>query len=220
MQEFFLPLTDGVLIPFLRVSYSVIPNYGIGIIALTLLIKAIFFPLTKKGIVAMQHTQKLQPKLEELKKKFKSEPQKLQLEIMALYKKEKASPFGACLPQLIQIPIFIGMFFSLTSESFKSLVSQEDVYAGFLPLWIENLGQPDPYYVLPILLGAVTFLSQKVSPSMATGSAAQIQKQMMYFMPFLMVFFCLKMPTGVQLFWLTNTIATTLQQYSTLKTKT
>ena len=73
MQEFFLPLTDGVLIPFLKISYSVIPNYGIGIIALTLLIKAIFFPLTKKGIVAMQHTQKLQPKLEELKKKYRDE---------------------------------------------------------------------------------------------------------------------------------------------------
>ena len=213
MTNFLSPLIEGFIIPFLSLTYQFIPNYGIGIIILTFGIKLVFFPLTKKGFESMKNMQLIQPKMEEIKKRYKGDPQKMQAEIMALYKAENVNPFSSCLPQLIQLPIFIALFFSMTSDSFVNLLSQEDVYKGFIPYWIDDLSKPDMFYVLPILIGVSTYLSQKFSPSIATGPSAQIQKQMMYFLPFLMVFICFKMPTGVLLYWATQTIVTGFQQY-------
>ena len=213
MTNFLSPVIDGFIIPFLSLSYQFIPNYGLGIIILTFGVKFIFYPLTKKGFESMKKMQTIQPKMEELKKKHKGNPQKMQSEIMELYKAENVNPFSSCLPQLVQLPIFIALFFSMTSDSFVNLLSQEGVYQGFIPYWIDDLSQPDRFYILPILIGVATYLSQKFSPSMASGPSAQIQQQMMNFLPFLMVFICFKMPAGVLLYWSTQTIMTGFQQY-------
>ncbi len=218
MQGILSPIIDGFILPFLKASYLVIPNYGIGIILLTLLIKLLFYPLTKKQFESMKSMQVLQPKLKALQEKYKKNPQQLQGEMMKLYKQEKVNPLGGCLPILVQIPIFFAFFYTMTSDAFVALISQEGVYSGFIPYWINYLDKPDPFYILPLFIGLSTYLTQKFSPSLATGPSAQFQKNMMLIFPFMMVFICLNMPAGVLLYWATQQLVSGIQQMSILKT--
>ena len=211
MSNFFLPFIETLIIPFLEFSYTIIPNVGIGIIALTLLLKAAFFTVSKKQFVSMKKMQELQPKLKKIQDKFKGTPQ-LQTEMMNLYRKEKVNPLGGCLPMLIQMPFFFMLYFAMVSEPFKAFIGQETIYEGFFPLWIDNLSASDPIYLLPLLIGLSTYLTQKLSPT-TPGASQTIQKQMTIIFPFIMTFICLKVPSGVLLFWATNQIATGLQQY-------
>jgi YidC/Oxa1 family membrane protein insertase len=200
-------LTDQIMLPFLNYSYSIIPNYGFAIILLTLVIKMAFYPLTKKQFEAMKMSQKIQPILKDLQAQYKSEPQKLQQEMMKVWKEHKVNPLGGCLPMLVQIPFFFAIFYTVTGTAFKEILAQPDINTGLFSFWLSNLAMPDKTFILPIVIGIATYLSQKmmtIDPKQAV---------IFMFMPFLMAFISLQMPAGALLYWAVSTIVSVIQQY-------
>ncbi len=149
-----------IAVPILRglqFFYSVIPNYGISIILLTIIIRMLTFPLQFKSFKSMKKMQEIQPELTKIKEKYKSDPQRMQQETMGLFKKAGANPLGGCLPMILQMPIFFAFYKVLYS-------SVELVDAPFFG-WIHDLSQKDPYYVLPVLMGLAMVLNQRLMPS-------------------------------------------------------
>ncbi len=187
-------------------------NYGVAIILLTVLIKLVFWPITQKGMKSMKNMQKLQPKVAKLKEKFKSDPQKMNQEMMALYKSYKVNPLGGCLPMFLQIPFFFALYKVL-------LLSIELRHAPFL-LWISDLSAPDrlwigfeiPYLhgipVLTILMGASMYLQQKMTPTTADPTQARI----MQMLPVIFTFMFLNFASGLVLYWFINNLLSILQQ--------
>lgn len=180
-----------------------IPNYGIAIILLTIIVKMILYPLTWKQLATMRRTQKLMPKVQEIQKKYKNDPQKANAMIMELYKENNANPLSGCLPLLIQMPIFIALYRTLGNFQYEN--------ATFLYL---NLTQKDPYFILAILAALTTYLQSKVS--MPKGSAVDpTQKTMLYIMPLFMGYISYSVPSGLALYWVTMNVMTILQQLFT-----
>ncbi len=190
--------------------HAVIPNYGIAIILLTVLIRVLFWPLTHKSTESMRRMQEIQPEIKALQAKYsKSNPQKLQQETMKLYKEKKVNPMGGCLPMFVQIPVFIALFTVLRNAI-------ELRYAGFL--WIADLSTAEnlfagqiPYIgslnILPLLMSASMIWQQKLTPQAATTpEQIQQQKMMMFMMPIMMLFFFYKMPSGLVLYWTTSNL--------------
>lgn len=179
--------------------YKFIPNYGIVIIVFSIVLGLAFFPLTKMSQQSAMGMQHLQPKLEELKKKHKKDPKGLNQATMELYRKQGVNPFSGCLPLLIQMPIFFALYAILdTTIALRGAV--------FIPGWIEDLSQPDtppflPIPLLPILMGGMMFLQQKVQSKGIKGPAQQQQKMMMYMMPIMFTFIFLRFPSGLVLYW-------------------
>jgi YidC/Oxa1 family membrane protein insertase len=205
-------LVENMMLPFLTFSYEhIVPNYGIAILLLTLVIKIIFYPLTNKQFQSMQMQKKIQPEIKKLQEKYKGEPEKLQKEMMKVWKENKANPLSGCLPTLIQLPFFFAIFYTMKSDAFMNLIAQPGVNPGLFPFWVSNLGVPDKTFILPVLVGISTYLSQKM---MTTDPK---QAKIFMFMPFFMVFICLKMPTGVLLYWATSQILSVAQQYMIMK---
>ena len=182
-------------------------NYGIAIILLTVAVKFTLYPLTLQSMRQMSEMQKIQPKFDEIKAKYKDKPEKLQQEIMELYKKHGINPVGGCLPLLLQIPVFIALFMALTSPAFKAILAASGSAATFL--WIKNISLQDPYYIMPVLIAITTYWSQKTMPSSAGSDQ---MKQMMYIMPFFIGFISIKFAAGVQLYWLVQNLLTVGQQ--------
>jgi YidC/Oxa1 family membrane protein insertase len=211
------PISRGIL-QLLMFLYSLVPNYGIAIILLAIIIKLIFFPLTRKSVHStqrMQKMQELQPQVQEIQRKYKDNPQKSQQEIMKLYKEHGVNPLsgcaGGCLPLLLQMPILFALYPVLQSTI-------ELRHAGFA-LWIKDLSAPDPYYILPIVMGISMFLQQKLlspqpSDKMTEQQKAQMrtQRMMMYFMPIFLVFIFLSLPAGLVLYWLFYNIFSIFEQ--------
>ncbi len=189
------------LLLVLKFLYKFINNYGVAIIILTILIKIIFWPLGTKSYKSMKEMQKLQPLMNELKEKYKNDKAKLNQEVMQLYKRHKVNPMGGCLPMLIQIPVFFGLYKAL-------LYSIELRHAPFM-LWIQDLSAKDPYYVTPIIMGATMLWQQKISPQMGDP----MQAKMMLLMPVIFTFFFLNFPSGLVIYWLFNNIISIGQQY-------
>src|SRR5439155_26232249 len=167
-------------------------NYGVAIILLTVLTRVLFYPLTVKSMRSMKAMQALQPQVNALRNKYKSDPQRLQKETLELYRKYKVNPMGGCLPMVAQVPIFYALFLGLS-------VSVELQNAAFLcfvrglfgaDLWICDLAAHDPTYVLPVLMGITMFIQQKLTPT--TGDPRQAK--MMLFMPFVFTFMFLNLP--------------------------
>ena len=179
-----------------------LPSYGLAIILMTIAIKLVLFPLTQKQMKSMSAMQKIQPKTKYIQEKYKDDPQLMQQKIMEMYKEHGVSPFGGCLPLLIQMPIFIAFYQSLFNFKFVN-----KAHAGFL--WIPNIGNPDPYFILAILAAATTFLQQKVS---MVESNDPTQKTMLYFMPVFMAYIAYKMPAGLPLYWVVFNILGIMQQ--------
>jgi YidC/Oxa1 family membrane protein insertase len=201
-------LIDTIFIPFLQFSYStIIPNYGVAIILLTLFIRAIFYPLTRKQFESLKATQKIQPKVKKLQEKYKKEPEKMQAEMMKLWKENNANPLGGCLPALVQLPFFFAIFYTIKSDTFTQLLTQPGINPGLFPFWLSNLSQPDGTYILPILIGVLTYASQKLT------TVDQKQMAMLVFMPVVMVVICINMPAGVLIYWATSQFVSTAQQY-------
>jgi YidC/Oxa1 family membrane protein insertase len=199
----------------LRVIYRGIPNYGLTIIILTLIIKLILFPLTYKSMQSQQNMSKLQPKLKELQEKYKEKPEILNRETMALYKKEGINPLGGCLPMILQMPILIAMYRLLSG-----MVELKG--AGFL--WISDLSQPDavlalPFTIplanistlniMPILMVGVQVLSSLMMPSTSTNKQAQM---MMWMMPLMFFFLFYNMPSGLVVYWTVMNLLNLVQQ--------
>jgi YidC/Oxa1 family membrane protein insertase len=195
------------LLAFLNMIYSVIGNYGIAIILLTTVVKAIFWPLSAKSFKSMQKMKDLQPKLQKLKERYGKDRERLNMEVMQLYKTHKVNPMGGCLPMLVQIPVFFALYRVL-------LGSIELRHAPFF-LWIQDLSVKDPFYVTPLIMGVTMFLQQKMAP--ATGMDEMQQKMMLYGMPVVFTFMFLNFPSGLVLYWLVNNVLSIAQQYWMMK---
>jgi len=185
----------------LNFLYGFVLNYGIAIIILTTIIKIIFWPLGNLSYKSMNEMKKLQPKIEALKEKYKNDQSKIGQETMALYKEHKVNPFSGCLPMLIQIPVFFGLY--------KALMYSIELRQSPLFFWIQDLSAPDPYYITPIIMGATQFISQKMTPAMGDP----MQQKIMLFMPVIFTFFFLNFPAGLVIYWLFNNILQIGQQY-------
>jgi len=181
-----------------------VPNYGLAIIFITIIIKVGLFPLTQKQMKSMRGMQEIQPKVKYLQSKYKDNPETLQKKTMELYKEHNVSPFGGCLPLIIQMPIFIAFYQSLIK--FEFTVAE---HAKFL--WIPKLGEPDPYYLLAVLAALTTYFQQRIS---MVDTKDQTQKTMLYMMPLFMAWIAIKMPAGLPLYWIIfNTLGILQQLY-------
>ena len=198
----FLTFIANPLFVVLSWIHDVVGNWGWAIILLTILIKLAFYPLSAASYRSMGKMKKLQPRMATLKERYKDDRQKFQTEMMAMYKKEKVNPAGGCLPILIQIPVFIALYWVL-------LESVEMRHAPFA-LWWVDLSAKDPYYVLPVLMGVSMYLMQKLSPTPLTDD---IQKKVMMIMPFALTFLFMTFPQGLVLYWVVNNILTMAQQW-------
>ena len=204
-----------LLLWVLNAFYALIPNYGVAIILLTLVVRIIFWPLTRKSTLAMRKMTAIQPQMKEIQAKFKDNPQKMQQETFKLYRDNKVNPFSSCLPLLIQIPIFIALFIVLRS-------AVELRFAGFL--WISDLTQPEnlfagvlplPLNILPILTAVTMGLQTHLSPS--TGDPAQ-KRMMTWMMPIMMLFFFYSMPSALCLYWTVSQALSIIQMWHIQRT--
>lgn len=189
-------------------------NYGVDIILLTLIVKILFIPLTNSSFKSMRELQRLQPEMLRIREKYKDDPQQMNKEMLELYRRHKVNPLGGCLPMLLQLPVFIGLYSALTH-------AVELRHAPFM-LWITDLSAPDrlgsfaiPFVeppgipVLTLLMGASMFLQTWMTPS--TGDPSQ--RQIMLIMPIMFTFMFLNFPSGLTLYWLVNNVLTIAQQY-------
>ncbi len=181
---------------------SLVSNWGVAIILMTLIIRGLMYPLTKAQYTSMAKMRKLQPKLADLKERFGDDRQRMSQAMMELYQKEKVNPMGGCLPLLLQFPIFIAFYWVL-------LESVELRHAPFFG-WITDLSVKDPYYVLPILMGISMFAMQKMQPTMATMDP--MQQKIMQYMPVMFTVFFLWFPSGLVLYWLVGNLVAITQQ--------
>ena len=205
-----LPAIAKLLLRTLVFLYGLIPNYGIAIILLTILIRLVFWPITRKGAQSMRRMQEIQPLVQEIRTRYKDNPQRQQKEIMALYKEHKVNPIGGCLPMLIQIPVFIALF---------------DVLGGaielrFAPfLWIRDLSEPENLFpgllpfglslnLLPLIMTATQIWQQKLTPQAGDPS----QQKMMTFMPIIMLVFFYNFASGLVLYWTTSQVLMIVSQ--------
>ncbi len=193
--------------------YNIVGNYGISIILVTMILKAVFWPITQKGLKSMKNMQKLQPKMVKIKEKYKDDSARMNKEVMNLYKTYKVNPLGGCLPMVLQIPVFFALYKVL-------LQSIELRHAPFM-LWITDLSAPDRLYigfdvpylgglpVLTLLMGASMFLQQKMTPTTADPTQAKI----MMFLPIIFTFMFLNFASGLVLYWFVNNLLSIFQQY-------
>ena len=191
--------------PFYKVLlwiHSHVGNWGWAIILFTLLVKFILFPLSYKGMMSMQKLKDLAPKMKEMKEKYKGDPAKMNLKMMEMYKKEGANPMGGCLPMILQIPVFFALY--------RVLLNADELQGAPWILWIENLAQMDPYFVLPLLMGASMWFQQRITP---TTMQDPLQEKIFKFFPVIMTVFFIYFPAGLVLYWLVNNLFTIGQQY-------
>ena len=194
--------------PFFKVLLWIndhVGNWGWAIILFTLLVKLILFPLSYKGMMSMQKLKDLAPKMKELKERHKGDPAKLNAQMMEMYKKNGANPMGGCLPMILQIPVFFALY--------RVLLNADELQgAVWISGWIENLAIADPYYILPVLMGASMWFQQKITPNNFTDP---LQEKIFQFFPLIMalMFIIMPFPSGLVLYWVVNNLFTIGQQY-------
>jgi len=194
--------------PFFKVLlwiHGMIGNWGWTIILFTLLVKLILFPLSYKGMMSMQKLKDLAPKMKELKEKHKGDPAKLNAQMMEMYKKNGANPMGGCLPMILQIPVFFALY--------RVLLNADELQgAAWIPVWIDNLSAADPYYILPVLMGASMWFQQKITPNNFTDP---LQEKIFQWFPvgMALMFIIMPFPSGLVLYWVVNNLFTIGQQY-------
>lgn len=181
--------------------HSFVGNWGVAIIIITLMIKIVFYKLSEASYKSMANMRRLSPKLKTLKERYGDDRQKMNQAMMEIYKKEKINPLGGCLPILVQIPVFISLYWVL-------LESVELRQAPFM-LWLSDLSAKDPYYVLPLLMGASMFIQQKLNPP----PMDPIQQKIMQFLPVIFTAFFAFFPAGLVLYWVVNNILSIAQQW-------
>ena len=207
--DLFAPI-EHVMSGVLTALYSLtemlgVPSYGLAIILLTILIKILVYPLTKKQLRSMKAMQRIQPEMQKIQAKYKNNPQVMQQKMMELYQKEGANPMSGCLPMLIQMPVLMGMYYTLYSFN----------YGGAEPsfLWLPSLSETDPMYVLPLLSALTTYLTSLTMQS--NNNAAQQNSQMKiltYIMPVFIGWISLNFPSGLVLYWVTMNVVQIAQQ--------
>lgn len=184
----------------LKFFYSFTGNYGWAIVLLTIITRIPFIPIINRGQKAMKRLQEIQPRINELREKYKNDPQRLQKEMMEIYKRYKVNPMGGCLPILLQIPVFFALY--------KVLLIAIELRGAPFMLWIKDLSVKDPYYILPIVMGLTMVIQQKMTPS----SMDPRQNKIMMFMPVIFTFLFLNFASGLVLYWLVNNILSIGQQ--------
>ncbi|HXV18492.1 MAG TPA: membrane protein insertase YidC [Candidatus Omnitrophota bacterium] len=209
-----------LLVGAMELLHTIFRNYGVAIIMLTTLINILLFPLTRLSYMSMKRMQLIQPHMNKLREQHKKTPEKLNKEMMELYKKHKVNPFGGCLPMILQMPVFIALYVALS----KAVILRNSSF-----LWVTDLSSPDrvslpfslPFlgnslHVLPLIMIAGMVLQQKISQVKVEGQDPAIemqQKMMAIMMPIVFGFIFYTMPAGLVLYWLTNTIIMTLYQW-------
>ena len=200
----------------LNAIYGVVGNYGVAIIIVTILMRIIVFPLTLKQEKSMKKMRDLQPELDKIKEKYKDSPQEYQQKTAELYRENGVNPLGGCLPLLIQMPIFVALYWAFSGNA---------IPADAKFLWF-TLKQPDRLFMmgnfafnlLPILNVGVTYIQQKIMASATSGQESNQQMQtMLYMMPIMMLFIFYNMPSGVTLYYLVSGALSLVQQYFILK---
>lgn len=181
--------------------HGLVGNWGVSIILLTLLVKTAFFKLSATSYRSMANMRRVAPQLQRLRDLYGDDKQKMSQEMMALYKKEKINPLGGCLPILVQMPVFIALYWVL----FESVQLRHAPFFG----WIQDLSVMDPYFILPILMGASMFLQMQLNPT----PPDPIQAKVMKLMPLIFTIFFLWFPAGLVLYWLSNNVLSIAQQY-------
>ena len=208
-------LVDFV-VHILNAIYGVVGNYGVAIIIVTVLMRIIIFPLTLKQEKSMKKMRDLQPEIEKIKEKYKDSPQEYQQKTAELYRESGVNPLGGCLPLLIQMPVFVALYWAFSGNA---------IPADAKFLWF-TLKQPDRLFMignfafnlLPILNVGVTYIQQKIMTSATSGQESSQQMQtMLYMMPLMMLFIFYKMPSGVTLYYLVSGALSLVQQYFILK---
>ena len=178
-------------------------SYGWAIILLTIIVKMALYPLTVKQVKSMKAMQELSPKMKKIQEKYKDNPQVMQQKIGALYKDAGVNPLAGCLPLLIQMPILMGMYYSLYNFSYPT---PESAYF----LWMTSMSNPDPLYILPVLSALTTFLQQKMT---TTDSNNPQMKMMMFIMPLFIGWISINFPSGLVLYWVTMNVVQIIQQW-------
>ena len=201
------------LLTILAFFHSFVGNWGIAILMLTFCIRVVFWPLSQKSFKSMEQMKKLQPMMKKLREKHKDDKEALNKEMMQLYKTYKVNPAGGCLPIVVQIPVFIGLYQALLN----SIELRHASFIEYLPFthitWLADLSAADPFYITPLLMGASMFLQQRLTP--AAGDPTQ-QKVMM-FMPVIFTVMFINFPAGLVIYWLCNNILSIGQQWWMLR---
>ncbi len=185
----------------LKELFAITGNYGWAIILLTLIIRIPFLPLVSKSQRSMKKMQMVQPKVKDIRDKYKKNPEKMNSEVMALYKKYKVNPLGGCLPLLLQLPVFFALY--------KVLLAAIELRSAPWIFWITDLSMKDPYYVLPLVMGASMFFQMKMTPTAGDPK----QQKIMQLMPVIFTVMFLWFPSGLVLYWLINNMLAITQQY-------
>ncbi|MFZ5945035.1 MAG: YidC/Oxa1 family membrane protein insertase [Bacillota bacterium] len=183
-----------------------IPSYALAIILLTIILKIALYPLSVKQMKSMKGMQLIQPKVQEIQKKYKNDKEKMNKAVLDLYKEYNVNPAAGCLPLLVQMPILIGLFTALRDFTFEPAA-----HAKFF--WISNLSQPDPYYILPILVAAATFVQSKITTPTTSTNNNSTQVMLLYFMPLFIGYISMKFAAGLALYWVVFNILGAVQQY-------
>lgn len=197
----FLTVIAKPLFWMLELIHDFLGNWGWSIIVLTIMIKAAFYKLSETSYKSMAQMRKLQPRLKQLKESYGDDKQKLNEAMMKMYREEKINPLGGCLPILVQIPVFIALYWML-------LESVEMRQAPFM-FWIQDLSTKDPYFVLPVLMGITMFIQHKLNPT----PLDPIQARVMMILPIAFTFFFMFFPSGLVLYWVVNNTLSIAQQY-------
>ncbi|MBN2694451.1 membrane protein insertase YidC [bacterium] len=198
----FVAVVSKMILWLLLFLYGFVGNYGVALILLTLLVKMALYPLTKSSYVSMHKMKQLQPELTKLKEKYGSDKEKMGRETMALYNKNGVNPLGGCLPMLLQMPIWFGLY--------RAIQNSVELYNEPFMFWIQDLSNKDPFYILPVSLGLLMFIQQKLSTPM--GGDQMQAKVMLYTLPIVFGFFMLMLPSGLVLYIWVNTLITIFQQ--------
>ncbi|MBS3780266.1 MAG: membrane protein insertase YidC [Desulfovermiculus sp.] len=201
------------LVQVLKFFYSYVGNYGVAIILLTFVIKIIFWPLSHKSFKSMEKMKKIQPMMKQLKEKYKDDRQKMNQELMQLYKTYKVNPAGGCLPMLLQIPVFIGLYEALMGAVELRHASFISHFPFTDMVWLADLSAKDPFYITPVVMGLSMFLQQKLSPTAGDPTQAKI----MLIMPIFLTFIFLNFPSGLVVYFFTNNMLSIFQQWSLLR---
>lgn len=182
--------------------HSILGNWGWSIIALTLIVRVLLFPLTHKGMVSMQKMKEIAPKIKEMQAKYKGDPQRLNAAMMDTYKKHGANPLGGCFPMLLQIPIFFAIY--------RVLLNAVELQGAEWLLWVDDLSRMDSTFILPLLMGASMYYQQRLTPSNFTDP---IQEKVFKYLPVIFTFFFITFPSGLVLYWFVNNLFSITQQF-------
>ncbi len=189
------------LVALLGFIHGFVGNWGLAIVLLTVFVKLLLFPLTESSFRSMARMRRLKPEMDRINELYKDDPEKKGLAVMELYRKHRINPLGGCLPTLLQVPVWFALY--------RSLSTNIELYHAQFALWLTDLSAPDPYFVLPLSVGALMFVQQKLTPTSMDPMQA---KMMLYMMPAMMTAFLLFLPAGLCLYILTNSTLSIAQQ--------